>query len=97
MTRILLLAATAISLVIPVATADAASRHKSKQYRQYHGAWQAPGYYGPHYYGGPRAYGGWNAPVYMRTPGPPWAMPNECYTDEGYGRFTPCDRGGRGR
>ena len=71
MTRILLLAATAISLVIPVATADAASRNKSKHYRQYHGAWQAPGYYGPHYYGGPRAYGGWNAPVYLRTPGPP--------------------------
>ena len=29
---------------------------------------------------------------YMRTPGPPWAMPNECYTDEGYGRYSPCDR-----
>ena len=93
MTRILLLAATAISLVIPVATADAASRNKSKHYRQYHGAWQAPGYYGPHYYGGPRAYGGWNAPVYLRTPGPPWAMPNECFYDEGYGRWSPC--GGR--
>ena len=46
---------------------------------------------------GDGAYGGWNAPVYMRTPGPPWAMPNECFTDEGYGRYTPCDRGGRGR
>ena len=83
MTRILLLAATAISLVIPVATADAASRHKNKQYRHHHGAWHAPGYYGPGYYGGPRYHGGWNSPVYMRTPGPPWAMPNESYTDEG--------------
>ena len=55
----------------------------------YHGAWHAPGYYGPGYYGGPRYHGGWNAPVYLRTPGPPWAMPNECFTDEGYGRFTP--------
>jgi hypothetical protein len=97
MTRILLLAATAISLVIPAATADAASRHKHKQYRHHHGAWHAPGYHGPQYYGGPRYHGGWNAPVYLRTPGPPWAMPNECFTDEGYGRFTPCDRGGRGR
>jgi hypothetical protein len=95
MTRILLLGATAISLMVPIATADAASRHKHKYYRQHHGAVYAPGYYGGGYLG-PR-YGGWNAPVYMRTPGPPWAMPNECYTDEGYGRFTPCSRGGRGR
>ena len=92
MTRILLLAATAISLVIPVATADAASRHKHKYYRHDHGAWHAPGYYGPRYYGGPRHYRGWQAPVYLGTPGPPWAMPNECYTDEGYGRYSPCDR-----
>ena len=97
MTRILLLAATAVSLIIPVATADAGSRQKHKHYRHYHGAWHAPAYYGPRYYGGPRYSGGWNAPVYLRTPGPPWAMPNECYTDEGYGRFTPCSRGGRGR
>lgn len=89
MTRILLLAATAISLIVPVATADASSRHKGKYYRHHHGAWHAPAYYGP------RHYGGWNAPVYLRTPGPPWAMPNECYTDEGYGRFTPCSRGRR--
>jgi len=25
--------------------------------------------------------------------GPPWAGPNQCFTDEGYGRFTPCDVG----
>ena len=25
-----------------------------------------------------------------RASGPPWAMPNECYIDEGYGRFSPC-------
>jgi len=90
MIRTLLLAATAISLVVPVATADAGSRHKYKYYRHHHGAY-APGYYGPGYYG--PGYGAWNAPVRLRTPGPPWAMPNECYTDEGYGRFTPCSRG----
>ena len=28
------------------------------------------------------------API-VRT-GPSWAGPNECFTDEGYGRFTPC-------
>jgi hypothetical protein len=32
-------------------------------------------------------------PYYARTPGPPWANPNECYTDEGYGRYTPCGAG----
>ena len=87
MTRILLLAATAISLIAPVATADAgSSKHKYKHYRHHYGAVYAPGYYG-------HPYGGWNAPVYMRTPGPPWAMPNECFTDEGYGRYTPCSLG----
>jgi hypothetical protein len=88
MTRILLLAATAVSLIAP-ATADAGNRHKHHYYRHHHyGAWNAPVY-------GPRPYrGGWQAPVGLqtRTPGPPWAMPNECYTDEGYGRYSPCDR-----
>ena len=29
---------------------------------------------------------------------PPWAAPWQCFTDEGYGRFLPCDMGGgRGR
>ena len=91
MTRILLLAATAISLIVPVASADAGSRHKHKHYyrHHHHGAWHAPGYYGGGYYG--PGYG--RAPVYLRTPGPPWAGPGECYTDEGYGRYAPCSRG----
>jgi hypothetical protein len=36
------------------------------------------------------------APLYpyrAQTPGPPWASPNECYTDEGYGRYWPCGAG----
>jgi hypothetical protein len=36
------------------------------------------------------------APAYRhhgRTSGPPWAGPNECYTDEGYGRYWPCGAG----
>ena len=89
MTRILLLAATAISLVVPIAAADAASRNKQRYYQDPYAASQGPAYYGP--------YSAWNAPVYLRTPGPPWAMPNECYTDEGYGRYTRCDAGGRAR
>jgi hypothetical protein len=93
MTRILLLAATAVSLIATLTTADAASRDKRKYYRNYDSAWQGPAYGA---YGG-YPYGAWNAPVYMRTPGPPWAMPNECYTDEGYGRYTRCDTGGRAR
>jgi len=32
------------------------------------------------------------APV-ARTPGPSWANPNDCYTDEGYGRYWPCGAG----
>jgi len=30
---------------------------------------------------------------YTQT-GPVWRGPNECFTDEGYGRFTSCDAGG---
>ena len=33
------------------------------------------------------------APGYLRTPGPPWAGPNDCYTDEGYGRYLRCGGG----
>ena len=36
------------------------------------------------------------APV-ARTPhvGPAWSGPNQCWTDEGYGRYSPCDGGGK--
>jgi hypothetical protein len=27
---------------------------------------------------------------------PAWASPNECFIDEGYGRFRPCNAGGDG-
>jgi hypothetical protein len=32
-------------------------------------------------------------PYATQTPGPPWAGPGECYTDEGYGRYWPCGAG----
>lgn len=28
-----------------------------------------------------------------RSPRPSWASPNDCYTDEGYGRYTICGGG----
>jgi hypothetical protein len=33
------------------------------------------------------------APAVARTPGPVWAGPGECFTDEGYGRYWPCGAG----
>ena len=80
MARNLLLAAVAIALIVPIAAADAA---KSKK--------RHPNAY-DHQYGlminqAPQA------PVGLRRRGPPWAMPNECFNDEGYGRWSPC--GGR--
>jgi hypothetical protein len=32
-------------------------------------------------------------PNYAATRGPLWANPNECFTDEGYGRYWPCGAG----
>ncbi|MGB9365946.1 MAG: hypothetical protein WCE79_08030 [Xanthobacteraceae bacterium] len=83
MTRILLLAITAASLIAPAVTADAASRHKRHHQQKASGA--------PVYQ--PYVYGPWQAPAGLRRRGPPWAMPNECFNDEGYGRWSPC--GGR--
>ena len=78
MTRTLLLAAVALSLLAPTATADAASRQKHRQ----HTAAVKPA-------NPPYVYP-WRAPTVSQRRGPPWAMPNECYNDEGYGRWTPC-------
>ena len=83
MTRILLLAAVAASLIAPVATADAAGRHK---HHRHHRPPSGPVYQ-------PYVYEPGQAPVGLRRRGPPWAMPNECFNDEGYGRWSPC--GGR--
>lgn len=32
-------------------------------------------------------------PAAARPRGPSWAGPNECYTDEGYGRYVSCSGG----
>ena len=79
MTRTLLLAAVALSLIASTTTADAGSRQKHKrQHKESVRPVQQPDVYP------------WQAPAYSRRRGPPWAMPNECYNDEGYGRWTPC-------
>ena len=41
-----------------------------------------------------------DVPVSARAPGynqvgPVWRGPNECFTDEGYGRYRPCNAGRR--
>jgi hypothetical protein len=33
------------------------------------------------------------APMVSSGPRPVWAAPGSCYTDEGYGRYRPCDAG----
>jgi hypothetical protein len=35
------------------------------------------------------------APVRAPQVGPAWSGPNQCWTDEGYGRYAPCDGGGK--
>jgi hypothetical protein len=66
-------------VLVGLGTAEAAPRHKNSQ-------------------------GGLNsAPVRLQGPQlqqgfptrPSWAGPNTCFTDEGYGRFSPCGSGGR--
>jgi hypothetical protein len=34
---------------------------------------------------------------YQEIPNRPrWAAPQQCFTDDGYGRYTPCEGGGKG-
>ena len=80
--KIVIAAVTALSFAATGA-ADAKSKHK--RYRAH---------YGPYVHYGPYAYVP-IAPYAARTPGPPWAAPWECYTDEGYGRYRPCNAGRR--
>lgn len=35
------------------------------------------------------------APIQRPQIGPPGAGPNQCWSDEGYGRYSPCDAGGK--
>jgi len=78
MSHSLLTATVAIGLILPLAGAEAAASKKRRAYEY------------DHHYGIALPA---QASVGMMRRGPPWAMPNECFNDEGYGRWSPC--GGR--
>jgi hypothetical protein len=92
MLRLLSSAAILASLIVPSAV-DAATAHRHKKhgshYRQMRTA--PSGLYGSHGYGGKAGYGDYVAPAWSRPIGPPWAGPNQCFEDLGYGRFESCD------
>ena len=74
-----LLAAAVATAVLGAASASAATRHKHRAARVPHVAAQT---YPVPVQRGPRV-------------GPTWSGPNQCWTDEGYGRYAPCDGGGK--
>jgi hypothetical protein len=68
----------AIALSLCAAATDAAAKQKHKRK--------------PVLHDGPAAvYVPANHGLYPTRP--PWAAPHQCFTDEGYGRFRPCDAG----
>jgi hypothetical protein len=77
MTIKILLASVAALSLVGMGAADAASKHKRHKAMIHH----------------PAGLGAPPAPYSVRTSGPPWAGPAECYTDEGYGRYWPCGAG----
>jgi hypothetical protein len=77
----LLIAAVALSLTVGVAEAAHKPKHKPPVARHHHPAVTratVPDPYAAYYRPGPR---------------PPWTAPWQCFTDEGYGRYRPCDAG----
>jgi hypothetical protein len=72
-----LLAAVAALSLASIGAADAAAKHKRHKQMVHR----------------PASFHEPVAPVAAGTRGPIWAGPNECYTDEGYGRFWPCGAG----
>jgi len=72
-----ILLGVALATAMLATAADAAPRHK------HHHVAHAPQVAAQTY-----------APA-VRAPqiGPAWSGPNQCWTDEGYGRYAPCDSG----
>ena len=92
-------ALVAVALVATLAQAGAGQRYPYQPY-----GYQSYGYqpYGGVYSAPVQLYSGYNAaPAYnpyyapRLSPGPIWSNPNECFTDEGYGRYSSCDARGR--
>lgn len=77
MTIKFLLVAVAALSLTGVGAADAATKHKRHKAVAHHPA----GLYEP------------PAPNTMQPRGPIGANPNDCFTDEGYGRYWPCGAG----
>jgi hypothetical protein len=78
-----LLAAAVATAVLGASAADAATRHKHTRAPRAAHTYVAPA---PRY----------AAPVVPAPQvGPAWSGPNQCWTDEGYGRYAPCDGGGK--
>jgi hypothetical protein len=75
-----LIAAIALALTAGVANA-AHKTHKRKLVRHHHPVIVRPV--------APDPYTAYN----RAGPRPPWAAPWQCFTDEGYGRYRPCDAG----
>jgi hypothetical protein len=77
-------AMVAVVLAAMLAQADAAGRTQQR-HQHARGFYSAPVSISSGY----SVNSGYNIP--RIGPGPLWAGPNECWTDEGYGRYTPCD------
>ena len=74
----LVIAVAALS-ICGASLADARSRHKHHKHRHAHAmAYRAPAM---------------GAPGQLYPSRPVWAQPWQCFTDDGYGRFRPCDAG----
>jgi hypothetical protein len=78
----LLIAVTALTLA--ASTAQAAHKHK-RHHRTLHHASVAAHL--------PAAPADPYAKFYNNGPKPPWAAPQQCFTEEGYGRYWPCGAG----
>lgn len=99
MSRLLMTAAISTALVMSAACADAASSRRPMGHTGHHARmWYAPvGLQGGHAYAGGHAgygygaHGPYVAGPAWRPVGPPWAGPNQCFVDLGYGRYETCD------
>jgi hypothetical protein len=76
----LLIAAIAVALTSGVAQATHKAKHKGRVVH-HHAAFVPAVQVDPY------------AAYYQPGPRPPWAAPWQCFTDEGYGRYRPCDAG----
>jgi hypothetical protein len=79
MTRFLI---AAIALSLGASAAQAAHKHKRVQHHPPHAVAYIPVAPTDPY-----------ARFYNIGPRPPWAAPQQCFTDEGYGRYWPCGAG----